>query len=340
MANPYYQISRDAAEALEEFSDAFRGVLALGDFEPWAAQFGFMNSSDSIKTTYPIPLDAAGYKEFKGQMKFRRLYERSLSMMTREWQDGVQEKESVITAPDFIGWQDAPANMAHEWQRFPNVLVADLLALDTFNGPLLDFYADKESQTASTRRMFANDHPYNVFDVGLGTFQNYTTTTLAEIASGAFFDTAEQYFRGLKGPNGKPLGLAMTGGNILVPFTRSIAFRDALAQDTLIRTITAAGEDGVAAVTQSNLWKGTIGYTVSDELTNQDYFYCIAKRVSGGGSAPPPWIVQQESSPKEIVCDTNDQKYKDTLEVSVSYVGRANAAGALPHGILRVQITG
>lgn len=337
MATPYNQVSRDAARALEEFSDEFRGALALAPAETWASKLGFVRNTNALKTTFPIPLDAAGYKEFKGDFKYRSLYHRSLSMKSRQWQDGVEEFARVIEAPDFIDWGGAPGRMGDEWTRLPNVIVSDMLALSSLAGPLLDFYRDPDSNTASARRLFASDHPYNVLDTSLGTFDNRLTTTVADIQSGAFFDAAEDHFSGIKGPNGKPLGLTMVGGSVLTPSTRANLFKNVLQFDTIVRKITnVAGTENVAAVTQNNIYKGTVGYEVARELAEQSYFYAFA----GGKPGLYPWVIQVGGSPEEFLFDKSSEKYKNTLKVSIAYVGEMEAAACLPHGVARVQITG
>lgn len=339
---PYLQVSRDAALALTEFADDFRSALTLADFELWAEALGYSRTTTALKTTLPIPIDAAGYKEFKGDMKYRTLYERSMSMIMRRWQDGVEEFADVIEAPDFGGWNEAPGNMAREWKRQPNLLVADLLALNSLDGPVLDFYTDKDSNTPSTRRLFAGDHPFNIFKTSLGSFDNRMTTTVAEIQSGAFFRNIRSYFRKLKGPNGKPLGFRMGGGNLLLPVDQEELFKETLESDTLIRAISTdgtidKGSGVVAAVNKNNIYKGTMGYTVADELVDQDTFYAIA---AGGDPANVPWVVQTQGAPEEFVHDKTSEKYKSTLKVGVAYVGKMNASACLPHRIVRVTITG
>lgn len=336
MTQPHILISRDALDSLREFSDEFRSALVLADFETWAGSYGLLRTTDSLKTTWPIPLDAAGYKEFKGDIKFRSLYHRSLSMVSKRWTDGVEAHVDDIRAPDFMGWVEQPALMANEWARLPNEIVAQMLEAN----PNLDFYRDPDTDIVTARALFASDHPYNVLAPEIGVFNNDINTTVADILSGVFFDTIADHFRSIKGPNGKPLGLRMSGGNFLVPGARETLFRKALEQDTLVRAVNAAGAIGtgsgnVAAVTQNNIYKGTMGYTVADELTEGSKFYAMAASKPG----LHPWVVQQGSAPEEIMHDEDSEKYKNTLHVGVAYVGQANAAPALPHPIVRVTIT-
>jgi hypothetical protein len=332
---PFLQVSRDAAQKLTEFSDEFRTALALGGFETWASVYGRVRSTEALRSIFPIPVSAAGYHEFKGDMKYRRLYARSLSMKSRQWQDGVEELATVIET-DLIDWNGEPARMAQEWLRLPNLMVMEMLEAN----PYLDFYRDPDSNTASTRALFASDHPFNVFDDGVGDFDNDLTTTHAKIQSGEFFKDISEYFRAIKGPNGRLMGLRMAGGNFLVPPAEEQEFKDALGQDTLIRSINTSGvinstSNVAAAVVAQNLFKGTMGYTVTDESTETAIFYAVAAEKPG----LDPWIVQT-GTVEEIVCDKTDQKYKDTLKVSISEIGKANAAACLPHRIARITITG
>lgn len=343
MVTPYFQISRDAARALEDFSNEFKDALVLGDFETWAASNGLVRTVDGpIKTTFPIPISAAGYNEFKGDMKYRSLYHRSLSMKSKKWQDGVEEFADVIEAPDFIDWAGEPARMAVEWARQPNTLVMAMLESgSSANGPNLDFYRDSDTNVVTARQLFASDHPYNVLDSSVGSFGNIKTTTVADILSGKFFDDTEEYFRSIKGPNGKPLGLRLGGGNILPHPHRANLFKKALEKDTVIRAVSNAGaldsgSNVVAAVSDKNLWQNTIGYTVTDESTQQDVFYVVA----AGKSGLFPWVVQQAGAPEEFVHDKNSERYKNTLKVAIAYVGDMNVAACLPHRIIKVTITG
>jgi hypothetical protein len=337
--DPNLQVSNDASRALEEFSDEFRSALALGPVNQWATENGLARTSDALKTSWPIPVSAAGYHEFKGDMKYRSLYERSLSMTIKLWQDGVEEFAHVIEAPDFVDWAGEPTRMALEWQRQPNILVADMLALSGLDGPLLDFYTDKDTNTASTRRLFASDHPFNVFNVGLGDFDNTLSVSAADIASGAAWDTITTHFTDILGPNGKPLGLTFSGGYCIVPSTRENLFKNALEFDTLIRNVSSAGavnasSSVVAAVTQNNRYKGTFGYTMAPELADQNTFYALCAPKSG----MVPWVIQT-GTPEEFVHDKSSDKYKSTLKLYYSVVGKMAAAAALPHCIARVTIT-
>lgn len=343
MASPYSLVSRDAADRLREWSDEFRQALVLGEFVTWASTFGFLRSTDALRTTFPIPIDAAGYKELKGDITFRKLYERSLSMISKKWFDGIQTRAELVEGNDFLDWGGAPARMATEWQRFPQVQVALMLALNSYDGPLLDLYRDPDSQTASTRKLFATDHPFNVLDSTVGTFDNTLDTTLAKIADGTLVENLNDKFRLIKGPNGQDLGLKMSGGNFLIPGTLENPFKKFLEQDTLIRAVVGATPGvAVAAVTQNNIWAKTVGYTVGIELVQPASGGALGNYLYAFSAPKPgmyPWVVQQGSAPEEILHDKTSEMYKRSLEIGVAYVGQMNVAGCLPQGIIRVHVT-
>lgn len=332
----YTAVSRTAARALEEFSDAMRGALAIAEPQLWAAQWGLVVSTDAIKMTFPIPLDAAGYKEFKGDIKYRSVYSRALSMIPKKWTDGVEELAEVVEAPDFIDWAGQPGKIAREWLRLPDVLAAGVLEAN----PLLDFYRDPDTNTAGTRHLFAGDHPNNVL-IGAGSFNNDRTTTVADILSGQFFKDASTYYAGIKGPNGQPMGLRLSGGSVLTSLNRDQLFEEALKQDSVIRAIDNLGKPAVTGVvavtTQKNRFQNYITHITANELTStsDDYFYTLAN----GNDEAVPFVIMQGATPEEILHDKTSSKYKEHLKIGMAYVGAANVAAALPHRIARWHIT-
>jgi hypothetical protein len=342
---PYTQAPRTAARQLEEFDNSFRGALAIAEpDELWAVKLGLVISTDALKTTFPIPLDCVGYKEFKGEIKYRNLYHRAISVFNdKTWQDGVEILAKKLTMPDFYGWGEQPTKMAVEWTRLPNTLVAALLEAN----PNLELYRDPDTGTLTNRAWFAGDHPCNILLSGMGTFNNNRSTTRAAILNGQFFKDVKQYARSIKGPNGQPMGFRATGGTILCNGNNEDLLDEALKLDTVIREIQADGvvappgaiaSDTVAAVTQQNRHKNTMSYLVADELTtaSDDAIYV---KLSGNAEAHG-FVVMQEAQPEIIICDESDAKYKERLLVSYSAHGEAKAAAMMPHSWVKYTITG
>jgi hypothetical protein len=353
MSIPYQQVSKDASRAIEEFSDQFAGALALAEPQAWddfGLSYTLANVAGSV--TFPLPIDAAGYKEFKGEIKYRRLYERSMSFRTKEWSDGVIESARVIESNQFSGWAQAPANLARAWKQLPLDLLASLLqgtdpatvAPASYVGPLLDLYKDKDSNTASTINLFATTHPCNIFESAYGTFSNLRTTTHADLANGNWYKDLAAYANSVKGANGKPLGLTTTGSQILNPTSLTHEFKGYLENDTLITAISNAGVQNatanvVAAGNRKNLAYGQINATEVKEFSISNGWDQIFYVVLGGPSELYPWVVMADSTPEERLFDKSSEFYKETGMVKAGYIGAANVGAALPHKIVRYQFT-
>lgn len=321
-------VSFDAQTALTVFAQDFALALAAAPVdENWSIQYGLASSSRAIQTTYPLQLSAAGYKERTGDDKLRHLFERSLTMTTKQWVDGVEIEARKAEAPDFVGWGEEPGKIALEAARLPNTLIAAMLTAN----PLLDFYAYKlpGGSVASTIRLFADNHPVNIFDDAFGTFDNDHS---ASGINAAMLKAAKLRFRQKKGPNGKPAGLRLT--TMLVPAAREEEARDFLdADNAAIVVMNQADTENVAAVASQNRHKGTVKLVVCDELESDDVIYLLDDR-----STARPWIVQDSGAPEEIVYDKTSELYKNTGKIAVKYVLDMGISAALPHAIERVTL--
>lgn len=306
MGSEFDLVSQDAQRALEDFALDFTAALVQSGVEPWAKNLGKYRPSKALLTTFPIPLSAAGYKEFLGDVKYRDLAHKSIQLKPKTWQDGVMELASVVEAPDFTGWNDQPAAMALAADSLPNELVAALLKANA-------------TQEFDGKAFFASNHPYNPLVTGLGTFDNDH--------SGAFtvesLKTAKTNFRAIKGGNGKPLGLRMT--HVLAPAAMEEEVKDVLEQDMVIQAV--GGDFGAV----DNRHKGTVIPIFSDELEDDDVFYPLALNKPG----LVPWVVQDEGAPEEIVSDKSSALYAQALKVGIAYILRGNAGLLLPHSIQR-----
>jgi phage major head subunit gpT-like protein len=302
----YDLVSQDAQAALQEFAQDFAMALTQGGVEQWAMAMGVHKVTRALKTTWPVPVSAAGYAEFEGDIKYRSIFEKSFELKPETWQDGVSELASVIEAPDFIGWSSEPAAIAAAAMSLQNEIVAELI---TANAVCWD-----------GQNFFDTDHPYNVFDAAAGTYSNKftgagTDSTVANLA------LAKARFRDIKGPNGKPLGLRMT--HVLVPAALEETWRDILERDLIIE----AG--ATSDVAMNNRHKGSVKLVVSDELESDAKWYCLALNKPG----MRPWVLIDQGAPEELRSDKESHLYKTTLKVGVAYILRANAGLALPHCI-------
>lgn len=312
MGTEFYQISGDAQRALEEFSQDFAAALVASGVEPWAKNLGLYKQSRALKTTYPIPVAAAGYSQLKGDLKYRSLFHKSLTLTPETWQDGIEELASIVEAPDFTGWAAEPAAMAAAAVSLPNRIIAAALAANAVH-PL------------DGLTFFNNAHPVNVFDTSVGTFDNDvagsgTTPTAANIK------IAAEMFRAIKAPNGDPAGFRLT--HILAGSIWEEELRDILEQGLIIQT------DGTSFAAVDNRQRGRAQLIISDEIAG-NYWYPLALNKPGAF----PWIVQDEGAPEEIINDKTSDHYKRTLKISLAYVLRGNGGLALPHCIQRWEGT-
>jgi hypothetical protein len=328
MTVPFNLISGDAKRALEVFSTEFDSAFLASDSEAWSAGFGLVNSSDAIRTTYPIPVSAAGYVERKGDDKLRSLYERSLSMTTRTWVDGFMERADIVEAPDFIGWAGEPSRIAREAARLPDLLVAELLEANAN----LEFYRDAELGSDLGIPLFSSVHPVNIFNTALGTFDNDHTATAIDAAMMA---AAFTRFRAKKGSNGKKMRLKPT--HMIVPGELEQVAKDFLENDLQRYTILegGAGSTKNTQQTSNNRFKGIVQLVVGEDLTASDVIYLVDST-----SGAYPWIVQKNGSPEQITYDKQDHTYKDAGKIGMKFVLKAAAKAALPHAIERITITG
>ncbi len=363
MSQPYFEVSRDCARSLEQFSDQFRGALALLDPQDWSdLGYSFTLDKAAGTMTFPLPIDAAGYKEFEGDLKYRRLYGRSMSFRTKQWADGVEEQAVVIENDSFSGWVDAPANMAREWKRLPLLMLAALLqgatpgsvAPGSYFGPLLDLYKDRDSNTASTINMFSsastggNGHLCNVFDPSVGLFFNDRTTTHAKIADGTWVDDLYSYAASVKGPNGMPLDVSVAGSEVLTPVSLTREFKKSLEDDTLITAVSNAGVQSpatpgtsiVAAVQKKNIDFGQIHGREVKEFSVANGWDQVFYVVLGGNPSLYPWVVLTDTAPEERLFDKSSEFYKNTNKVKIGYIGNANVGAAMPQRIVRYTLTG
>lgn len=326
---PRYDATYTAERALEEFSTELDMAYALGEgVEQWATMLGLDKQTNALKLTFPLALDAAGYHKHIGDPKFRHLSERELSMEVEVYQDGVEEYVRKIERdPGWSGWNQAPAGMALEALRFPNVLAAAMLHAN----PLIDLYAEKYpgGATASTINLFHASHPVHIHDAAKGTFANAHTSWAG--FTEAWAEEVVAMYETRKGPNGQPLGLAWT--HVLVPPGYAQAARKFFESALLVQNVLNAGGTIIGGVTTENRYKGVVQVVSAPELLDTDRIYTLA--LNKGAASPRPWIVQRMPTPRVITFDASGERAKITGKVGVSVELEAAVAGAIPVAIDR-----
>lgn len=313
-------VSRPANEQLTEFSSDFDAAFVAGEEESWSTRLGLVVNS-RFKRIIPIPVDAPSIKRAIGDPKFRKLFVGELEFSPLKYRDGISELIDVIEADGFSGWARAPENMAREFRRYPNKLVAALLEANGY----LDFYKIKRDggDTASAIELFSASHPVNLAKSSLGTQSNMIDQGTHTNFDETLMIAVEQHFAGWKAANGEKM--SMRPRYVLVPTGRAHAARKFFARDTVI-------EEGTAGVVAApNIFQGTIETIQVDHLTDADYVYFVAEGVS-------PWVVQTPGAPDQKMFDSNSEWSRLNGEVAIWYEQVFGVAGLLPNGILRVDL--
>lgn len=342
MAKPLEQFSFDAQRALEQFSSAF--ASAFESVEPdseWARAFGLVESSDQLLLTYPMSISAAGYVERKGDDAARDMYARSVSVTPIEWTDGVKVQKRRLEQGDFAAqaWTGEAAQMATEARRHANTLVARLLHANAN----IQLYKDSTLGIDAGIALFSSSHQVNIFDSSKGTFKNVLLGGGADFAGGSFDQTMLRAVlkhgrTGIKAANGTPKPMRYT--DVIVHPDWEQEAKDFLDSD-LMRAVFLEGGVGSTKNTQlttNNRYKGLINLVVADELAqvsgvDPDKIYFVDRN-----SRCKPWILQAGST-EEVMFGPDSEFCKNTGLIKVNVNMLMAATAALPHGILRVDLT-
>jgi hypothetical protein len=342
MAKPLEQLSFDSQRALEQFSSAFTSAFEAADpSSEWAKAYGLVETSQALLLTYPMSISAAGYVERKGDDAARDMYERSISITPIEWTDGIKAQKRRLEQNDFAvqAWTREAASMAREAKRHCNILTARLLHANAN----LQLYKDSTLGIDAGIALFSSSHQVNIFDSSKGTFKN--TLLGGTDFTGSSFD--QNMMRAvlkhgrtqIKGANGQPMGVNYD--TVLVHPDWEQDAKDFLESD-LMRAVFLEGGSGAQKNTQlttNNRYKGIMNLVVLDELAqvsgvDTDKVYFVDSKHPA-----KPWILQDGGTPEEVMFDANSEFCKNTGMVKVNYILLAGVTGALPHPILRVDLT-
>lgn len=306
-------LTLDAQAALRQFDTSF--MMALSEApEAWAKSLGAVKSSGMSKVTWPIPLSAAGYTALAGDLKYRKLAEKSFSLTPQTYQDGVSELASVVEAPDFYGWNDEPARIAMDAVALPNRLVATLLA------------AGEATDCWDGMYFFDTGHPCNAADPSVTTtFDNYHASRALTSDN---FQTALKEMRSIKGPSGKALGLRVT--HLLVPASLEQDAKKIINQSIVVQS----PDSGTTFGAVDNIWKGAAEVIVGDELED-GYWYAISANRPG----MRPWAILDGGAPETIISDKSSHLYQSQLKVGYASIVRCEAGLAMPQCIHRYKTT-
>jgi phage major head subunit gpT-like protein len=339
MAKPLQQISFDSQRALEQFSSAFESAFEASDpSSEWAKAFGLVESSNALLLTYPMSISAAGYKERRGDDAARDMYERSISITPVEWTDGVKVQKRRLEQNDFAvqSWTGEASRMAKEARRHANILAARLLHTNAN----LQLYKDATLGIDAGIPLFSTGHQVNIFDSSYGTFKNVLLGGGTDFVGGTIDQAMlaavlNHGLTGIKGANGQLMAVNYT--DMIVHPKWAQLSKDFLGSD-LMRADFLAGS-GNTQLTTNNRYKGIVNLVVADELASisgvdPDKIYFVDRNHPA-----KPFIVQDGGAPEETRFDADSEFCKNTGMVKVTYQLLMGVTGALPHGILRVDLT-
>lgn len=347
MAAPLQQLSFDSQRALEQFSSAFQSAFESADpASQWAAAFGLVEPSKALLLTYPMPISAAKYVERKGDDPARDMYERAISITPIEWTDGVQAQLRRLEQNDFavMSWTSEASRMAREARRHANILTARMLSANAN----IQLYKDATLGIDAGIPLFSSSHQVNIFDSSKGTFKN----VLVGGTSGGDFDQSTPAFdqslfsavlthgrTEILGANGQPMGVNYT--DVIVHPAWEQRAKDFLESD-LLRAAFLEGGVGTQKNTQltsNNRYKGLFNLVVADELAqvngvDEDLVYFVDRNHPA-----KPWILQDGGAPEEQIFDAQSEYCRRTGKVRVNYNMLMGVTAALPHAILRVNLS-
>lgn len=341
MSKPLEQLSFDSQRALEQFSSAFAAAFEAADpAAEWAKAFGLSESSNQLLVTYPMSISAAGYVERKGDDGARDMYERSISITPIEWTDGIKTQKRRLEQNDFAvqAWTSEAGRIAREARRHGNILTARLLHANAN----LQLYKDSTLGTDAGIPLFSTGHLVNIFDSSKGVFKNvligggtdYAGTTIDQ----AMFKAVLKHGRTqILGANGQPMGINYT--DMIVHPDHEQDAKDFLESDLARAAFLEGGTGPNTQLTTNNRYKGIFNLVVADELArvsgvDPDMVYFVDHNTGA-----KPWILQDGGTPEEVIFDANSEYCKNTGKVRVNYNLLMGVTGALPHGILRVNMT-
>lgn len=341
MAKPLEQLSFDSQRALEQFSSAFQSAfMAVDPTSLWASAFGLVESSQQLLITYPMSISAAGYVERKGDDAARDMYERSISVTPIEWTDGVQAHRRRLEQNDFAvqAWTGEAARMAIEARRHANILAARLLHANAN----IQLYKDATLGVDAGIPLFSSSHQVNIFDSSKGAFKNVLLGGGTDFSGNAidqrlFSAVLNHGGTGIKAANGTIMPINYT--DMIVHPAKAQEAKDFLQSDLMRATFLEGGTGPNTQLTTNNRYKGIINLVVADELAgvsgvDTDKVYFIDRNHPA-----KPWILQDGGTPEESMFDAQSEYCRRTGKVRVNYSLLMGVTAALPHAILRVDLS-
>jgi hypothetical protein len=354
-------VSVDAQIALTEFGYDFLEAFKASP-TPFAERLGLVRFSQFLQTRFPMPVDAAEFREFYGEIGYRRLGHKSLTVTPGVWSDGVEELARVIEAPEFLGWMEAPGEQADDASALPDRLAAKMLLA----GKTTPSWEVDDGSVM----WFDKAHPINPMKPGGGGPAN----PISGQAAGTYpnllvgmpldFDSIRKvraHFRKWPAVSGaKRRGLRLT--DILAHPDQEQQVMELRREKYVMRkSVDGAGQTvGYMFAPNENASEEDYAFNVwiGEELTESGVWYPMSlnrrgtkpwviqrRLIPGGVGMPAGWTGTEAQPPagglfEVIVNDKASQKYKDTGLVSIGHKLEMGMALAHPWSTLRCEPSG
>lgn len=295
----------DAQAAVIEYDAKFAQALQ-GYPEPIGLKYAYKSTGASLIRRFHLPLDAAGYEQFKGTLPFRQLSQKFFDVTIEKWADGVAEDADLVEAVDFNGFSTQPEVMARNAKMFPDDKLAEII--NTGESIALTW-------AGSGVNFLDTAHPVSLIGGGApGTFQNFWSNTDLTEPNVTLLLTA---LLERKGANGRSLGLK--GLELLLP----TALYEKGRRLVEVPTLDGGGSNPLFGRLKPVLWPQLDASRWAIVDNSRPELNPLIVVIGPHGEAP-----------ETITHDKDSSLYKTSMRVGFNAVLRMGFGAGMPHAIV------
>jgi hypothetical protein len=277
---------------------------------------------------FPVPLNSAGYRAHKGEIIYRRLSEKTFDTTFGVFSDGVSELVTNLMSNSWTGWGSQAAALARQGMPFGD-----------FEGERA--VAALEGGISFTSwdgvPFFSASHPVNCITTVGGVQSNvkYSATV-----GNTTLDALRDQIRGMKAPDGKELGLDLTG--LLYPTALATGWENVIGPLNGAQIVAPDGEINPFR------WRGRIWGKRVWQMTLPTVYYAVAtnrpdiKPLAGMRKLAPQsanlntgMVTVGDSDIETFVRDMTHPDYEKTGEVGIGKKKYYEARTAIHTCIIR-----
>lgn len=318
--NPLYSIEQlptTSQAAIREFDDRYLAAVGASQPSGWADVYGALVPTSAPMVTFPFSQLRTKYQRTTGEMRFKRLREKSFDIKAEEFDDGYEAPlfDLVTKVFAYRNWQQAPGRLVLAEEQFRHTSIAALLELGV-STPCVDGV-----------NFFSASHPVNMTDPTVaGTWSNYQSST-KDVVSIANIEAEVTNMKSVKDENGVNLGV--NPDTILVPTPKVEKVTNLLAKELILDPGGAAGT--------TNPYKGRFKIVEVKEFTDVDDWYLVDSKLA---AEAPPWASLRMNVPSSLalrVFDEASDYFKTTGNIRMSSHIWYGFGLALPHAIRLIK---